>query len=128
MSKDYRAIYEKELKITLKPGIASIHHLDQNHSNHCFTNLVAIPGYLHESLNITFAKFSKTAQIVLKAKCYWLVRTKVLQELQNHIKNYMVLRQYIDLRNVIKKQGIDRAIEIFGKEFIEEIIILEKDK
>lgn len=126
MAKDYRYIYEKTLGIKLQPGIASIHHLDQNHSNHCFTNLVAIPQLLHNDLNLTFAKIKKTANSILKAKCYWLIRTKTLREMSYHIDNYLQLRMYIDLRNVLQKQGLKRAIEIFGKEFVEEIIIVKE--
>jgi|GEM_PF-5172062 len=122
MSKDYRAIYEEELGIKLRAGIASIHHLDWNHSNHSFNNLVAIPQKLHDDLNLTFTKMKKTMTSIMNAKCYWLIKSKTLREMENHIHNYRVLREYIELRNVIKKQGLQKAIESFGKDFIQEII------
>lgn len=124
MAKDYRKIYESTLGIKLQPGIASIHHLDFNHQNSNVSNLVAIPQQLHDDLNITFCKIKKTSQQILKSKCYWLIRTKTLREMQCHMINYMKLRQYIDLKNVIQKHGLKRAIEIFGEDFIKEIIII----
>jgi hypothetical protein len=125
MSKDYRAIYEKKLGIKLQPGVSSIHHISLDHSNNTISNLVCIPTNFHEALNITLAKFKKTATSVLRAKCYWLIKTKTLKELDTHLQNYMRLNTYIDLKNVILKHGIDRAIELFGKEFVESIIIIK---
>lgn len=128
MSKDYREIYEKELGVKLQSSVASIHHLDFNHANHNLKNLVALPQELHDSLNITFSKIRKTSQLIIKAKCYWLIKSKTLREMENHIHNYMELKKYIDLKNVIQKQGLSRAIEIFGRDFVERIIVIVKEK
>lgn len=128
MAKNYRDKYQSELKIVLRSGVASLHHINWNHKDDNIKNLVAVPQELHDSLNLTFGKFPKLLKSLLRVKCYWLIKSKTLKEMESHIHNYQKLLEYINLRNVIQKHGISRAIETFGKKFIEEIIVLEKDK
>jgi len=127
MAKNYRDIYEQELNIKLQPGIASIHHIDWNHNNSNIKNLVAIPQSLHDDLNIVISKFPTVLKRVLRSKCYWNIKLKTLKELSSYVTVYEKLHEYISLKNVIKKYGLDTALNIFDKNLIEEIIVLKKE-
>jgi hypothetical protein len=125
MGKNYRDIYEQTLNIKLRPGVSSIHHISWNHYDCNIKNLVAITQDLHDRLNMTVEKFPKLLKILLRCQVYWLIKNKNLIELRNHIDVYLELNSYIQLRNVIKKYGIQRAIEKFGIEMIEKIYDLK---
>ncbi|MGD9679028.1 MAG: hypothetical protein AB7V16_11860 [Vulcanibacillus sp.] len=125
MGKNYRDIYESYYNVKLRPGISSIHHLDFCNSNSHPKNLVAISQELHDKLNITVSKFPKLLKILLRCQIYWLVKNKNLIELESHIKVYLQLNKFIQIRNVIKKYGINHAIEVFNKNELEEIYVLE---
>jgi len=124
MGKNYRDIYESFYNVKLRSGISSIHHIDFSKGNSQARNLVAITQELHDKLNITVDKFPKLLKILARCSVYWLIKNKNLVELKEYTEVYLELNKYIQLRNVIKKNGIQVAIEKFGKELLEEIYII----
>jgi len=125
MGKNYRDIYEQHYGVYLRCGVSSIHHIDWSRGNSHPKNLVAITQDLHDRLNMTVEKFPKLLKLLLRCQVYWLIKNKNLVELRNHIDVYLELNSYIQLRNVIKKYGIQIAIEKFGIEMIEKIYDLK---
>ncbi len=128
MAKNYRDIYEDFYGVRLRCGVSSIHHVDFSHSNSQPKNLVAITQDLHNQLNITVEKFPKLLRILLRCQVYWLIKNKNLLELEEHIQVYLTLNKFIQLRNTIKKYGIDRTVELYGYDLVNEIYDLERMK
>mgnify|MGYP003524807863 CR=1 FL=1 len=116
MGFDYREYYCKELKVSLKRDIASIHHIDSNGKNKDIKNLVAIPQDLHNRINITFSKFPITLKNIIKIGNYFLVKERHLNELEKHLQNYRDLLKYIEIKKTIQRVGIEKAKDWYKEE------------
>lgn len=120
MAKDYRVIYCTALRVSLKRNISSIHHIDQNRKNCSVKNLVAIPEELHRKINCSFERFPKIIKNIIKTRNYGIPRKSHLEELEKHIQNYKELLKYIEIRDMIKENGLAYTKERYYEE-VEEI-------
>ena len=126
MGQDYREKYEKALKVELQKGISSIHHLSWNHSDNNIKNLVAIPTTLHESFNLAHDKLPPLMQSFLKSKRCYSIREKLISDLIVQLSFYKEMLIYIDIKNIIMKQGIVVALEKYGRDVIECVYKIER--
>jgi CTP-dependent riboflavin kinase len=111
MGYDYREYYCKELKVSLKREIASIHHIDSNNKNRNIKNLVAIPQGLHDRINITFNKFPVILKNIMKTGNYFLVKEKYIKELEKYLQDYKDLLRFIAIKKTIQCVGLEKARE-----------------
>lgn len=128
MSKNYRDIYEGYYGVRLKCGISSIHHLNWIHGDSNPENLVAITQHLHNKINIYVEEFPRLIKLFSKCCIYnkLIIKQKNLLKLKEYIDIVIQLNQYVKIRNVIKIQGVQEAVNIFGKDVIEEIYDIER--
>ena len=117
--KDYRTIYKKKLGIELVVG-SSIHHLNLNHYDNKFNNLVLIPSKLHNEINLLFTKFPKLCY-KLGRRLPFVMTKKNIQIFENYINIYKELNHWILVRDSIRQYGLD-----FTKEKYPDTILLYK--
>lgn len=109
--RDYRKFYEQKLKVKLQRG-ASIHHIDSNHKNNSFANLVAIDQETHNQYNILRNKFPRLLYRLCK-RLPFVLSNKVVKELLEYGEIYKKLNIYIEIKNSIKRIGLEETIKIY---------------